>query len=109
MRDVTYEFAVSAFTNMSADPMTSDVVSYTVGPPSQPRDLKVDVSSFPKHVLVSWTRPSSPQDITVYVVMIAQREGDVWNMHETKPVNGKIGSVAVVCKANQLYSRITVN
>lgn len=91
LRDRTYDFRVSAFTNISSDlPVTSDIVSYTIGPPSPPRGLEVDLSAYPRSVTVSWQRPTSPHHITVYVVMLAEGMGnDGQTIPQTQTVDGK--------------------
>ena len=66
-----------AFTNASDDTSTSDVVTYTVGPPYNAKNLAVNQMRYPQEpVVVTWSAPTSPHEITFYVIELSQLTHD---------------------------------
>ena len=66
-----------AFTNASDDTRTSDVVTYTVGPPYNAKNLVVNQMRYPQEpVVVTWSAPTAPHEITFYVIELSQLTHD---------------------------------
>ena len=84
-----------AFTNASDDTSTSDVVTYTVGPPYNAKNLAVNQMRYPQEpVVVTWSAPTSPHEITFYVIELSQltHDGvDRWRTINYTSIQGMLG------------------
>lgn len=87
--DFTYSFQVTAFTNDSDTTKTSDIVTHTVGPPLNAKNVDINMKGFPDEpVVLTWSTGSSGSDITLYIVELYEKAGSMWNKTNITTING---------------------
>ncbi|KAF6039513.1 IGDCC4 [Bugula neritina] len=76
--DITYEFQVTAFTNVSEERRTSPLFSHTVRRPPSAKGLAVFFHRFPGVTVVNWNSISSEHDLTMYVLQLYTHTYSTW-------------------------------